>query len=108
MASLEPVVKHPQLAQYFSSAVSIETEREILVGGVKRRDYKPDRVVFEAVPGAAGRSGIRVTLLDFKVPPPDPKHRRALQQYAQLFRQLGYHDVVCVLYYFGTGQVEQF
>lgn len=106
--SLTSVVQNPQLQHYFSSQVSIETEREILVGGVKRRDYKPDRVVFEAAPGASGRSDIRVTLLDFKVPPPDPKHRRPLQQYAQLFQQLGYQQVECVLYYFGTEEVQVF
>ncbi|MBD2716125.1 UvrD-helicase domain-containing protein [Microvirga sp. STR05] len=102
---LQLVVDHPQLARYFSEQVSVETEREILVGGVKRRDYKPDRVVFEAVTSATGRAAVRVTLLDFKVPPPSPAHRLPLQQYAQLFRQLGYSQVECVLYYFGTEEV---
>ena len=45
---LREVVEHPQLAHFFSANVGVETEREILVGGVKLRDYKPDRVVFEA------------------------------------------------------------
>ncbi|AII53549.1 3'-5' exonuclease [Hymenobacter sp. APR13] len=105
---LQQVVKHPELARYFSADVSVETEREILVGGVKRRDYKPDRVVFETLPGATGRGEVRVTLLDFKVPPPSPTHRLPLQQYAQLFRQLGYREVVCVLYYFGSEEVVMF
>ncbi|WBA43353.1 UvrD-helicase domain-containing protein [Hymenobacter canadensis] len=105
---LQQVVKHPELARYFSADVSVETEREILVGGVKRRDYKPDRVVFETLPGATGRGEVRVTLLDFKVPPPSPTHRLPLQQYAQLFRQLGYREVVCVLYYFGSEEVVVF
>ena len=105
---LQQVVAHPELARYFSAEVSVETEREILVGGVKRRDYKPDRVVFEAAGGAAGRGEVRVTLLDFKVPPPSPAHRLPLQQYAQLFRQLGYSQVSCVLYYFGSEEVVVF
>lgn len=105
---LQQVVAHPELARYFSADVSVETEREILVGGVKRRDYKPDRVVFETLPGATGRGEVRVTLLDFKVPPPSPTHRLPLQQYAQLFRQLGYSQVECVLYYFGTEEVVVF
>ncbi|MBC6698645.1 UvrD-helicase domain-containing protein [Hymenobacter puniceus] len=105
---LQQVVAHPELARYFSADVSVETEREILVGGVKRRDYKPDRVVFETLPGATGRGEVRVTLLDFKVPPPSPTHRLPLQQYAQLFRQLGYREVVCVLYYFGSEEVVLF
>ncbi|MDF7811872.1 UvrD-helicase domain-containing protein [Hymenobacter sp. YC55] len=105
---LHKVVEHPQLAHYFSTQVSVETEREILVGGVKRRDYKPDRVVFGVAALSSGRAGTRVTLVDFKVPPPQPYHRRPLQQYAQLFRQLGYEQVECVLYYFGTEEVMVF
>ncbi|HEX8428053.1 UvrD-helicase domain-containing protein [Hymenobacter sp.] len=105
---LHKVVEHPQLAHYFSTQVSVETEREILVGGVKRRDYKPDRVVFGTAALATGRASTRVTLVDFKVPPPQPHHRRPLQQYAQLFRQLGYEQVECVLYYFGTEEVVVF
>jgi ATP-dependent exoDNAse (exonuclease V) beta subunit len=105
---LHAVVQHPQLAHYFSTQVSVETEREILVGGVKRRDYKPDRVVFGTTALTSGRSGTRVTLVDFKVPPPQPQHRRPLQQYAQLFRQLGYEQVECVLYYFGSEEVQVF
>jgi ATP-dependent helicase/nuclease subunit A len=105
---LHKVVTHPQLAHYFSTQVSVETEREILVGGVKRRDYKPDRVVFGSTTTSTGRAGTRVTLVDFKVPPPQPQHRRPLQQYAQLFRQLGYEQVDCVLYYFGSEEVVLF
>ncbi|ALD20765.1 UvrD-helicase domain-containing protein [Hymenobacter sp. DG25A] len=104
---LRQVVSHPQLTPYFGPQVSVETEREILIGGVRRRDYKPDRVVFETG-AAAGRNGTRVTILDFKIPPPKPQHRHQLQQYAQLFRQLGYAEVQCVLYYFGTEEVVVF
>jgi very-short-patch-repair endonuclease len=102
---LHRVVENPQVAHYFSHAVEAETEREILVGGARRQDYKPDRIVFEPNLGSAPG---RVTLLDFKIPPPEPQHRRQLQQYAELFRQLGYADVQCVLYYFGTEEVIKF
>jgi ATP-dependent helicase/nuclease subunit A len=104
---LQAVVEHPQLAHYFSARVGVETEREILVGGVRLRDYKPDRVVFEAdaTASSGGRAGTRVTLLDFKLPPPQEQHRRRLRQYSTLFRQLGYADVQGLIYYFGTGEV---
>ncbi|RYU81287.1 UvrD-helicase domain-containing protein [Hymenobacter persicinus] len=108
VARLQQVVTHPQLAHYFSAQVAVETEREILVGGVKRRDYQPDRVVFEALGGARSRAGTRVTLLDFRVPPPKDQHRRLLQEYAELFRQLRYNEVRCVLYYFDTEEVIEF
>ncbi|TGE24128.1 DUF559 domain-containing protein [Hymenobacter aquaticus] len=96
---LRRTVENPQMAHYFSLAVAVETEREILVGGTRRQDYKPDRIVFEPNVGPAPG---RVTVIDFRIPPPEPQHRQLLQQYAGLFRQLGYADVQCVLYYFDT------
>ncbi|MDO7845958.1 UvrD-helicase domain-containing protein [Hymenobacter sp. M29] len=103
--SLETLVSDPRLAPYFAPHLSVETEREILVGGVKLRDYKPDRVVLEPSLEAHHRLGGRVTLLDFRLPPPQEKHKRLLRNYATLFEQLGYAEVRGVIYYFGTGEV---
>ncbi|MBW3128622.1 UvrD-helicase domain-containing protein [Hymenobacter profundi] len=102
LEKLHQVVEHPQLAHYFSAAVQPETEREILVGGTRRQEYKPDRVVFDAAQPS------HVTLLDFKTPPPEPRHRHQLARYADLFRQLGFTDVQCVLYYFDTQEIVTF
>ncbi|QIL74788.1 hypothetical protein [Hymenobacter sp. HDW8] len=102
---LSRTVQNPQLAHYFSREVSAETEREILVGGVPRQEYKPDRIVFEPTVGPAPG---RVTLLDFRIPPPEPQHRRLLQQYGGLFQQLGYQDIQHVLYYFDSEEVMVF
>ena len=96
--ALGTVVADPRLAPYFQPHLSVETEREILVGGVKLRDYKPDRIVLDP-------NGRRVTLLDFKLPPPQEKHRRQLRQYAAQFAALGYEEVRGLIYYFGTGEV---
>ncbi|MDB5271116.1 MAG: hypothetical protein JWP58_4156 [Hymenobacter sp.] len=103
--SLEQLVSDPRLAPYFAPHLSVETEREILVGGVKLRDYKPDRVVLEPSLEEHHRLGGRVTLLDFRLPPPQEKHKRLLRNYATLFEQLGYAEVRGVIYYFGTGEV---
>ncbi|GAB2868815.1 UvrD-helicase domain-containing protein [Hymenobacter ruber] len=103
--SLEQLVSDPRLAPYFAPHLSVETEREILVGGVKLRDYKPDRVVLEPSLEAHHRLGGRVTLMDFRLPPPQEKHKRLLRNYATLFEQLGYAEVRGVIYYFGTGEV---
>ncbi|GAA3967997.1 UvrD-helicase domain-containing protein [Hymenobacter antarcticus] len=105
VASLERLVRDPRLAPYFAPHLSVETEREILVGGVKLRDYKPDRIVLEPSLEAHHRLGGRVTLLDFRLPPPQEKHQRLLRNYATLFEQLGYAEVKGVIYYFGTGEV---
>ncbi|MBF9222318.1 UvrD-helicase domain-containing protein [Hymenobacter ruricola] len=103
--SLERLVLDPRLAPYFAPHLSVETEREILVGGVKLRDYKPDRIVLEPSLEEHHRLGGRVTLLDFRLPPPQEKHRRLLRNYATLFEQLGYAEVKGLIYYFGTGEV---
>ena len=105
VASLERLVSDPRLAPYFAPHLSVETEREILVGGVKLRDYKPDRVVLEPSLEEHHRLGGRVTLLDFRLPPPQEKHKQLLRNYATLFEQLGYAEVKGVIYYFGTGDV---
>ena len=105
IASLERLVSDPRLASYFAPHLSVETEREILVGGVKLRDYKPDRIVLEPSLEEHHRLGGRVTLLDFRLPPPQEKHQRLLRNYATLFEQLGYAEVQGVIYYFGTGDV---
>lgn len=104
LAKLREVTNDPRLAHYFSPQVAAETEREILVGGTRKQDYKPDRIVFELAGSGTGR---RVTLLDFKLPPAEFRHRVPLQQYATLFRQLGYEQVRCVLYYFDTREVAE-
>ena len=103
--SLEQLVSDPRLAPYFAPHLSVETEREILVGGVKLRDYKPDRIVLEPSLETHHRLGGRVTLLDFRLPPPQDKHQRLLRNYATLFEQLGYTEVRGIIYYFGTGDV---
>ncbi len=96
--SLERIVTDPRLAPYFAPHLSVETEREILVGGVHLRPYKPDRVVLD-------RTGRRVTLLDFRLPPPQEAHRKPMRHYATLFEQLGYEQVQGLIYYFQTGEV---
>ena len=103
--SLETLVSDPRLAPYFAPHLSVETEREILVGGVKLRDYKPDRVVLEPSLEEHHRLGGRVTLMDFRLPPVQEKHQHVLRNYATLFEQLGYAEVRGIIYYFGTGEV---
>ena len=102
---LEQLVSDPRLAPYFAPHLSVETEREILVGGVKLRTYKPDRIVLEPSLEHHHRLSGRVTLLDFRLPPPHEKHQRLLRNYATLFEELGYAEVHGLIYYFGTGDV---
>ncbi len=101
-AALLTVLADERLAPYFAPGLAVETEREILVGGRTHRDYKPDRLVFG--PGLS-RAEQTVTMLDFKLPPPQESHKQRLREYGELFRELGYGDVRGVIYYFGSGEV---
>lgn len=99
---LQAVLADPRLAPYFAEDLAVETEREILIGGHTQRHYKPDRIVFG--PGAS-RAEQAVTMLDFKLPPPQDIHKIRLRDYAKLFRELGYADVRGLIYYFESGEV---
>jgi len=88
---LGQIVQHPKLQRYFSNEVVVEHEKELL--DARAYLYKPDRVVFD---------GRQVVLIEFKLPPPTPEHRSKLDHYAVRFKQLGYKQVKCVLYYFDT------
>jgi ATP-dependent helicase/nuclease subunit A len=102
--SLQALLADARLAPYFAPGLAVETEREILVGGHTHRAYKPDRIVF----GEGGsRAEQTVTMLDFKLPPPQDIHKIRLREYARLFRELGYADVRGVIYYFGSGEVAE-
>ncbi|GEO05782.1 hypothetical protein AAE02nite_34460 [Adhaeribacter aerolatus] len=93
---LKKIVKHPQLARYFSKDVAFENEKEILHAKATR--YKPDRIVFD---------GTSVVLLDFKAPPLVQEHIDNLNNYASLFKDLLFAEIKCVLYYFDVEEVEQ-
>ncbi|WP_242919171.1 UvrD-helicase domain-containing protein [Pontibacter liquoris] len=93
---LQGVLNHPKLRHYFSDKVVVEHEKELL--DARAYLYKPDRVVFD---------GEQVVVLEFKLPPPEPEHRNKLDHYAVRFKQLGYAKVKCLLYYFDTGQVQE-
>jgi len=99
---LRALLADARLAPYFAEGLAVETEREILIGGHTHRAYKPDRIVFGE---GASRAEQTVTMLDFKLPPPQDIHKIRLREYARLFRELGYLDVRGVIYYFGSGEV---
>lgn len=91
---VQQVVQHTKLQHYFSDKVVVEHEKELL--DARAYLYKPDRVVFD---------GNQVVLIEFKLPPPEPEHRNKLDHYAVRFKQLGFDQVKCILYYFDTEQV---
>nr|WP_255478723.1 3'-5' exonuclease [Rufibacter sp. XAAS-G3-1] len=94
---VQHVLQHPQMQRYFSRAVTVENEREVL--DVRTNRYKPDRIVF-------GETG-DVTLIDYKLPPAQPEYAKNLNSYAALFRELVFSKITCVVYYFEEERVEE-
>ncbi|WP_066836089.1 UvrD-helicase domain-containing protein [Rufibacter ruber] len=94
---VDHVLQHPQMQRYFSRAVTVENEREVL--DVRTNRYKPDRIVF-------GETG-DVTLIDYKLPPAKEEYAENLNSYAALFRELMMSRITCVVYYFEEERVEE-
>ncbi|MBC3541660.1 UvrD-helicase domain-containing protein [Rufibacter sediminis] len=94
---VQHVLQHPQMQHYFSRAVTVENEREVL--DVRTNRYKPDRIVF-------GGNG-DVTLIDYKLPPAKEEYQDNLNSYATLFRELVFSKITCVVYYFEEERVEE-
>nr|WP_255430326.1 3'-5' exonuclease [Rufibacter sp. LB8] len=91
------VLNHPQMQRYFSRAMTVENEREVL--DVRTSRYKPDRIVFS-------ETG-EVTLIDYKLPPAKPEYTENLNSYATLFRELVFSKITCVVYYFEEERVDE-
>lgn len=75
--TINSVIKHKQLKNYFSGQYFIYPEREILFEG---RFYRPDRLV--------EINGI-ISILDFKTGKKLPKHKKQIKEYAKVLESLG-------------------
>ena len=103
MKIIQNVVEHKALSQYYSTAVSVLNEREILTDEVKNvYDKKgdiiavkkivliPDRLIFE---------GNKVTIIDYKTGKPDEKYKAQLTNYARVLTQMDYKVIAKLLVY---------
>ncbi|MDD4603941.1 MAG: UvrD-helicase domain-containing protein [Bacteroidales bacterium] len=85
---LDQVIFHAELGRYYSDAVKVKTEPEILLpdGKVAR----PDRVVFD--------NGHPV-VIEYKTGKKDPRHIEQLNQYGDFLLEMGYDQVTKYLVY---------
>ncbi len=91
------VLLHPQMQYYFSRAVRVENEREVL--DVRTSRYKPDRIVFPKPD--------EVTLIDYKLPPAKDDFAANLNAYAALFQELEFKKITCLIYYLEDERVHE-
>lgn len=88
--TLQQVVSHPQLKEYFSEGVTVFNERSIISHGMS--NIKPDRV--------AVRDG-KAWLLDYKTGAHQPKYEKQLNEYASALQSMGFTIAGKALIYIG-------
>ncbi|NLO52054.1 MAG: hypothetical protein GX103_12955 [Bacteroidales bacterium] len=86
--SLDQLVSHSTLAQYFAPGAEVMTERDILLSD--GHALRPDRVV--KLP-----SGTAV--IDYKTGKENPMHQQQMETYAAALRDMGMTEVVPWLVY---------
>jgi ATP-dependent exoDNAse (exonuclease V) beta subunit len=97
---VQTVVRHPQLSEYFTRDAVIKTETELF--DRETRSFKrPDRVVL--------KNG-RITILDYKTgrreTDTEKKYRKQVAGYAELYRRLGFKNIVKKLVYLSDTGIE--
>ena len=86
---LENVVRHPELASYFSEGNIIYNERDIIYKG---QLFRPDRVVID--------SNRNATVMDYKTGSYDISHAKQVDEYAGIMQKMGYSIEKKILIYF--------
>lgn len=89
-ATLQAVIRHPELAVFFEEDSTVFNETGIISPGA--RNLKPDRVVVR---------GRMAWLLDYKTGSHMPKYERQLSGYAHALREMGYEVVKKTIVYIG-------
>lgn len=102
--ALTDLLDHPVLVPLFRPGLTVLTDEPLLLPPTPAdppppADYQPDRIVLDT------EAADRVTLLDFRLPPTDPRHAEDQRAYAAHFRRLGYAEVRGIVYYLVTGEV---
>ncbi|MBS0011206.1 MAG: UvrD-helicase domain-containing protein [Bacteroidales bacterium] len=79
---------HKDVKEWFTEDVTVINEKDILVPGGKIR--RPDRIIFKEN---------RVIVIDFKFGNPEPEHKKQLEEYRLLLKQMGYENLEAYLWY---------
>jgi ATP-dependent exoDNAse (exonuclease V) beta subunit len=96
-ASVKGILEHPDLKQYFDSPQEVYNEQDICIrnGNILR----PDRLV-------KCKDGTWA-LLDYKTGAPFSDHRRQIEEYALLLRNMGYEGLEKILVYTANLKIEK-
>ena len=91
---INTVISEPSLNKYFQPECIIKTEAEILLtdGSVLR----PDRVIIE---------GNRAVIMDYKTGNIKESHKKQVEKYAGVLKEMGYSEVIQLLVYVDMNKV---
>jgi len=87
--SVNQIVNHPKLKDYFSSSLTIYNERDIL--SKQGQILRPDRLVIN--------SNNDVTIIDYKTGDENNTHKQQLQSYENILKTMGYKNIKKILIY---------
>ncbi len=90
IAIAEKVVEHPMLKKYFTEGVLVKNETELY--DKNGRVIRPDRVV---------KDGDELIIIDYKTGDKDKKHIYQINEYAEVFADLGFDLIRRFLVYIG-------
>lgn len=95
-SSVDKVIHHPELKHYYSSQVSVVTERKLLSRNSEIR--VPDRIVFDDKD---------IVLIEYKTGEPEDKHHAQVSDYAALLQEAGFYVKRKLIYYFRNQKLLQ-
>ncbi|MDD5571241.1 MAG: UvrD-helicase domain-containing protein [Bacteroidales bacterium] len=87
------LLSNPEIKPYFKEGIIVKSEKEIIKDG---RTYRPDRIILK---------NNLATVIDFKTGKEEEKHKKQINEYAGLLKDLGYEVEERVLIYIDEGRV---
>ena len=92
--ALVKAINQDEVISWFSEDIKVKNEKDIIIPGGDIR--RPDRIVFR---------DDRVILIDFKFGDELPSHRKQIDGYRMLLKEMGYENVEACIWYFESSKV---
>jgi len=95
LPKIQKIIEHPQLEKYFTNDYSIKNESEIITAAGKL--YRTDRVAIKDK---------TATIIDYKTGEKKNGHKKQIDEYALLLKEMGYSIIETLLVYINDDTIE--